>query len=152
MRIASICPEEDSLPKWARRCPPSDARSGGVQAIQVSLKLPCPRTYLNCAMKALQYYSHPCAFLQKYPYLSETDCSYQDSAVVQDPNGDGQVVYLFLPLYKVHASPHHTSPILRLTRFRLSPARKPARRDQCELDQQHPLLRDRDAPLLQGHL
>lgn len=24
-----------------------------------------------------------------------------DSAVVQDPNGDGQVVYLFLPLYKV---------------------------------------------------
>ncbi|OBZ72390.1 Serine/threonine-protein kinase ENV7 [Grifola frondosa] len=24
----------------------------------------------------------------------------QDSAVVQDPNGDGQIVYLFLPLYK----------------------------------------------------
>ena len=25
----------------------------------------------------------------------------QDSAVVQDPEGDGQIVYLFLPLYKV---------------------------------------------------
>lgn len=32
----------------------------------------------------------------------------QDSAVVQDPAGDGQVVYLFLPLYKV--SPHVMSP------------------------------------------
>jgi hypothetical protein len=25
----------------------------------------------------------------------------QDSAVVQDPDGDGKIVYLFLPLYKV---------------------------------------------------
>ena len=25
----------------------------------------------------------------------------QDSAVVQDPSGEGQIVYLFLPLYKV---------------------------------------------------
>lgn len=25
----------------------------------------------------------------------------QDSAVVQDPEGEGQIVYLFLPLYKV---------------------------------------------------
>ena len=27
--------------------------------------------------------------------------SSQDSAVVQDPEGEGQIVYLFLPLYKV---------------------------------------------------
>ncbi len=26
---------------------------------------------------------------------------FQDSAVVQDPDGDGKIVYLFLPLYKV---------------------------------------------------
>ena len=30
-----------------------------------------------------------------------THLSSQDSAVVQDPEGEGQVVYLFLPLYKV---------------------------------------------------
>jgi hypothetical protein len=28
----------------------------------------------------------------------------QDSAVVQDPEGEGQIVYLFLPLYKVRIS------------------------------------------------
>ena len=28
----------------------------------------------------------------------------QDSAVVQDPAGDGQIVYLFLPLYKARHS------------------------------------------------
>jgi hypothetical protein len=26
---------------------------------------------------------------------------FQDSAVVQDPDGDGKIVYLFLPLYTV---------------------------------------------------
>jgi hypothetical protein len=30
-----------------------------------------------------------------------THLSSQDSAVVQDPEGEGQIVYLFLPLYKV---------------------------------------------------
>lgn len=28
-------------------------------------------------------------------------CRSKDSAVLQDPEGDGQIVYLFLPLYKV---------------------------------------------------
>jgi serine/threonine kinase 16 len=34
--------------------------------------------------------------------LSDTDSDpQQDSAVIQDPDGDGKIVYLFLPLYKV---------------------------------------------------
>lgn len=32
--------------------------------------------------------------------------SRQDSAVVQDVEADGKIVYLFLPLYKVRSSPH----------------------------------------------
>jgi len=42
--------------------------------------------------------------MQAYPINDiawNTHLSSQDSAVVQDPEGEGQIVYLFLPLYKV---------------------------------------------------
>ena len=40
-----------------------------------------------------------------------------DSAVVQDPDGEGKIVYLFLPLYKVRQSSHASPSPLTLSLF-----------------------------------
>jgi serine/threonine kinase 16 len=38
-----------------------------------------------------------------FPWASTYAICLQDSAVVQDPEGEGKIVYLFLPLYKVRS-------------------------------------------------
>ena len=51
--------------------------------------------------------------------------SFEDSAVVQDPDGEGKILYLFLPVFKVRLS-NVVYP--ELTHYHT--ARKPARRNQ----------------------
>lgn len=58
----------------------------------------------------------------------------KDSAVVQDPDGEGKIVYLFLPLYKVR-----WYDFLYFKLLHRRAAGKPARCHQRALNQWHPL-------------